>query len=134
MTVVLDASAVLALLYREPGHEIVAELLDGAKISAVNWSEVLTKLTQRGITGRAPAEALLALGVDVVPFTEADAQRAAELWPIGRADGLSLGDRACLAVAQDVRDGTGVTAVTAVTADKIWAKLSIPNVMVQLIH
>jgi ribonuclease VapC len=128
VTVVLDASAVLALLYREPGHEIVAELLDGAVISAVNWSEVLTKLTQRGLTDRAPAEALLALGVDVLPFNEGDAQRAANLWPIGRAAGLSLGDRACLALAQDELGRT------AVTADKIWAKLSIPNVTVQLIR
>ena len=128
MTVVLDASAVLAVLYREPGHEIVADLLDGAVISAVNWSEVLTKLTQRGLTDRALPEALLALGVDVLPFDEGDAERAADLWPIGRPAGLSLGDRACLAAAQHELGGT------AVTADKIWATLDIPNVTVQLIR
>jgi ribonuclease VapC len=128
VTVVLDASALLALLYREPGHEIVAGLLDGAVISAVNWSETLTKLTQRGVTNHAPAEALLALGVDVLPFDESDAKRAAQLWPAGRAHRLSLGDRACLAVTQGQPDGT------AVTADKVWAKLKIHDATIRLIR
>ena len=127
MTVVLDASAVLALLYREPGSEVVGPLLDGAVISAVNWSEVLTKLTQRGVD-LALAEAVYTLGVDIVPFNRADAERAAALWPAGRARGLSLGNRACLAVAQAELGGT------AVTADKVWTKLDIPDVTVQLIR
>lgn len=50
MIAVLDASAVLTLLYREDGPEAVAELVDGALISAVNWSEVAQKLAQRGVT------------------------------------------------------------------------------------
>jgi len=127
VTVVLDASAVLALLYREPGSEVVGPLLDGAVISAVNWSEVLTKLTQRGVD-LALAEAVYTLGVDIVPFNRADAERAAALWPAGRARGLSLGNRACLAVAQAELGGT------AVTADKVWTKLDIPDVTVQLIR
>lgn len=128
MTAVLDASAVLALLYREPGHDTVAELLDGAVISTVNWSEVLAKLTQHGVTDHAPAHALLALGAQVLPFGQVDAERAAQLWPVGRACGLSLGDRACLAVAQAQVDGT------AVTADRVWAELAIPDATVQLIR
>jgi PIN domain nuclease of toxin-antitoxin system len=128
MTVVLDASAVLALLYREPGHDTVARLLDGAVISSVNWSETLASLTRRGLVDHMPVQALLALGVQVLPFGQIDAERAARLWPVGRAGGLSLGDRACLAVAQAHAGGT------AVTADKAWAELDIPDVTVQLIR
>jgi PIN domain nuclease of toxin-antitoxin system len=128
VTYVLDASALLALLYREPGHDRVADLLDGAVISSVNWSETLAKLAQRGLVDRAAVEALLALGVEVVPFGRTDAERAARLWPAGRACGLSLGDRACLAVAQARSEGI------AVTADKVWADLDIPDVTVELIR
>ena len=116
MTAVLDASAVLTLLYREPGHELVAELLDGAVISAVNWSEVVQKLAQRGVPDPAAVTAgLLALGADVLSFGRDDAEAAAALWPAGRARGLSLGDRACLAVAKAVPSGF------AVTADGAWS-------------
>jgi ribonuclease VapC len=116
VTAVLDASAVLTLLYREPGHEVVADLLDGAVISAVNWSEVLQKLAQRGLPDPAAVTAgLLAVGVDVVSFGRADAETAAALWPAGRAVGLSLGDRACLAVAKATPNAF------AVTADQAWA-------------
>lgn len=66
---VLDSSAVLTLLYREPGHEIVADLLEGALISAVNWSEIVQKLAQRGVLDSSGVGAgWLALGVKVVPF------------------------------------------------------------------
>lgn len=120
MTAVLDASAVLTLLYREPGHEVVAELVDGAVISAVNWSEVVQKLAQRGMPDPgAVAAGLLALGADVVAFARGDAETAAELWPAGRARGLSLGDRACLAVAKAVPAGI------AVTADTAWADVQV---------
>ena len=114
MTAVLDASAVLTLLYREPGHELAAELLDGAAISAVNWSEVVQKLTQRGVPDPAAVTAgLLALGADVLAFGRAAAEAAAALSPAGRAHGLSLGDRACLAAAMAVPTGFAVTADTA---------------------
>lgn len=119
MTAVLDASAVLTLLYREPGHEVVAGLVDGAVISAVNWSEVVQKLAQRGMPDPgAVAAGLLALGAEVVAFGRADAETAAGLWPAGRARGLSLGDRACLAVARVVSAGF------AVTADSAWADVA----------
>ncbi|MGI8678788.1 MAG: type II toxin-antitoxin system VapC family toxin [Jatrophihabitans sp.] len=118
MTAVLDASAVLTLLYREPGHDVVAELVDGAVISAVNWSEVVQKLAQRGVPDPGAVVAgLLALGAEVMAFGRGDAETAAGLWPAGRACGLSLGDRACLAVA------TAVPAGVAVTADTAWANV-----------
>jgi PIN domain nuclease of toxin-antitoxin system len=100
VTAVLDASAVLALLYREPGHERIAEQLTGAVVSTVNWTEIIQKLAQRGHPAPvAAADAVRSLGVHVLPFTADDAARAALLWPSTRSIGLSLGNRACLAVA-----------------------------------
>ena len=131
MTAVLDASAVLALLYREPGHEKVAELLAGeveVVASTVNWSEVVAKLAQRGHPHPVAAmDGLRALGVQVLPFSLAEAVRAGLLWSGTRGAGLSLGDRACLAVTHAVPEGV------AVTADQVWADLDI-DVPVQLIR
>jgi PIN domain nuclease of toxin-antitoxin system len=110
--VVLDASAVLALLLREPGAAEVEEVLVDSAMSAVNWSEAVQVLAGRGVP--AP-EALFVLGLRIEPFTLADAGTAAALWTRGRALGLSLGDRACLALADRLD-------AEAWTADRIWAK------------
>lgn len=126
MTAVLETSAVLALLRREPGHEVVADLLDGAVISAVNWSEIVQKGIARGWPLTA-VEALRSAGVRVVPFTAEHAVRAAELWSATRTAGLSLADRACLAVTATTADGE------AVTADRAWAELDV-DIPVQLIR
>jgi ribonuclease VapC len=130
VTAVLDASAALALLRSEPGHEVVAERLQMRNVlmSAINYSEVVQKLGQLGSTTAAEdAGALVTLGLIVVPFDADAAVRAAELWPVTRRAGLSLGDRACLALAAGVPDGV------AVTADKAWNTLDL-NVQVQLIR
>lgn len=111
MTTVLDASAVLALLFREKGAAEVEDVLADSAMSAVNWSEVVQKLAVRDVP--AP-DALFVLGLRVEPFTPADAGTAATLWTRGRALGLSLGDRACLALA--TRLGS-----EAWTADRVWA-------------
>jgi ribonuclease VapC len=117
---VLDASAVLALLFREPGHDQVAELLDQAAISTVNWAEVVRKLNQRGHPAPITAtEGLRSLGVAVLPFTVDDANRAALLWHATRQAGLSLGDRSCLAVTAGIAEGV------AVTADRAWTTLGL---------
>jgi ribonuclease VapC len=127
VTVVLDASALLALLYREPGAEAVEEVLDGAAVSAVNWSEVLQKLSRRGLDPASPVVAALQkLGLRVEPFTGADAQRAAELWEAGREIGLSVGDRACLALAHRL-------GAEALTADRVWEKADC-GVVVRLVR
>jgi ribonuclease VapC len=125
VTVVLDASALLAVLYGEKGADVVEELLDDGRVSAVNWSEVLQKLAQKG-ADPADANALLLLGVEIEPFTAVDAVQAAELHAVTREFGLSLADRACLALA--CRLG-----VTAVTADRAWAKAEF-DVPVQLVR
>lgn len=111
MTAVLDASAVLALLFREKGATEVEEVLADSAMSAVNWSEVVQKLAVRDVP--AP-EALLVLGLRIEPFTLADAGTTAALWTRGRTLRLSLADRACLALADRFN-------AEAWTADRAWA-------------
>ncbi len=126
--VVLDASAVLALVYREPGHDQVLDRLPGAVISSVNWAEIVAKLAQRQHPDpAAAAEAVRALGIEVIAFSTAHAVRAGLLWSSTRAAGLSLGDRACLALAAATPD-----AVT-LTSDRAWVNLAI-DTTIQLIR
>lgn len=119
MTPVLDASALLAYLRDEPGADVVAETIaDGASMSAVNLAEVLSRSADRG-ADPAKLAATLAEGgllngaIAVEPFTTADAIDAARLRPLTRDAGLSLGDRACLALARRLGN-------PAVTADTAW--------------
>ncbi|MDV3000932.1 MAG: hypothetical protein N5P05_002538 [Chroococcopsis gigantea SAG 12.99] len=115
---VLDASAILAFLNSEAGSERVAEILDHAVISAVNWSEVITKLLETGIP---EAEIKLVqnyLGCEIISFGESEAMETARLRSLTRHLGLSLGDRACIALASQLGR-------TAVTADKAWGLLTI---------
>jgi PIN domain nuclease of toxin-antitoxin system len=115
-TVVLDASAVLAAYFDEPGAEIVRPTLLGALLSAVNYSEVIGKCLDRGDTLAVTLRKLAATGVTVAAYDARLAQRAGELRPLGRRWGLSLGDRACLALAE--REGVPV-----LTADRSWKAL-----------
>jgi ribonuclease VapC len=115
---VLDASALLALLHVEPGAAVVERAVDGAAISTVNWSEVCQRSVARGIdTGGLRAD-VEGLGVEIEPFTAGDAEHAADMWPVTRQLGLSLGDRACLALAS--RLGR-----PALTADRSWIGLEL---------
>lgn len=124
---VLDASAVLAFLKREPGADVVAALLARSLIGTVNLSEVAARLDEEG----APAERLMrafvaASGVAVVAFDEDLSYRTGALRGATKPYGLSLGDHACLALA-------GRETVPAVTAERVWASLSI-GVSVRLIR
>jgi ribonuclease VapC len=98
--VVLDASALLALLQDEPGGETVAESIPGAVISTVNLSEVVSKLMEKGVPEQAVRSALKELELEIHPFSEDLAYRTGILRPSTRSLGLSLGDRACLALSQ----------------------------------
>lgn len=118
MTLVLDASALLAWLHREPGGELVGTVLDGASISAVNWSEVIQKSLQKGVEVQGMLDEVTDLGLTVEPFTAAQAEQAARLWAQTRGSGLSLGDRACLALAMD-------RSAPVLTADRDWASLAL---------
>lgn len=114
----LDASALLALLQAEPGADAVGELMPSAAISAVNWCEVFGKLRAVGIDGDALVAGVAETGLEIVAFAADDARLAGELYRSTRDAGLSLADRACLALAT-VRD------VPAVTADRTWADLDV---------
>ncbi len=115
---VLDASAVLAAFFDEPGAEMVAERMNGALISAVNYSEVVAKLVDRGTPREQILEIMAQLDVDVVPVDRAQATTAGLLRAETRSAGLSLGDRACLALAQ-ARDAV------ALTTDRAWSELEL---------
>jgi ribonuclease VapC len=115
---VLDASALLALLHPEPGAEAVEEAVDEAAMSTVNWSEVQQRWVARGVDARGLRTDVEALGLELVPFTADDAEFAAELWPRTRRLGLSLGDRACLALAHRL-------GLPALTADRSWLRVKL---------
>lgn len=115
---VLDASALLALLNAEKGAEIAQDFLPDAVISAVNLAEVVSRLTAIGMPEMDIRDTLTLLGLEVIPFNEEQAYQAGLLYPFGREYGLSLGDRACLALARS-------TAATAVTADRAWVELNL---------
>ena len=115
---VLDSSAVLALLLNEPGGAFVLASIAGAAISTLNYCEVVTKMIDLGIEADRAAARVAAFALDVVPFDEAQARRAAILRATTKRAGLSLGDRACVALAM-ARDAP------VMTADKVWASLSL---------
>ena len=111
-----DASALLVLLNREPGTEQVAEAMPGAIISAINLAEVIGKLTESGMPQETMREALAVLSLEVVPFDEGDAHAAGLLRAPTRRAGLSLGDRACLALAAKLD-------LPAPTTDRAWKRV-----------
>ncbi|MBC8267347.1 MAG: type II toxin-antitoxin system VapC family toxin [Rhodospirillaceae bacterium] len=124
--VVLDASAILALLHRETGADIVAENLAGAIISAVNVAEAGSRLIDNGMSDTDVRSVLAALALDVAVFDAEMAFQSASLRTGTRDKGLSLGDRACLALAVTENLPT-------LTADRVWAELDV-GVEVRLIR
>lgn len=116
--VVLDASALLAFVNNEPGADKVAAVLGEAMISAVNFAEAATKLTLRGGSADRVLGELRQAELEVVEFDRALALSTGALAAATRHGGLSLGDRACLALAR--RENAA-----ALTADHAWRKLSL---------
>lgn len=115
---VLDASAILTLLLDEPGADDVARAIArGAAASTVNVSEVADVLVRNEMEPE-PVIARLCDQLLVEPFTYDDALEAAVLSPLTRRQGLSLGDRACLALARRLK-------ATALTADRQWSQLKL---------
>ena len=97
-SVVLDASALMAFLHSEPGGDMVWQALSDALISAVNYSEILKKAVERGKQVDAVAATIRRLSLVIVPFDEAHAAAAAELYPQAKPHGMSFADRACLSL------------------------------------
>lgn len=114
----LDASAVLALLLQEPGAERVERVWDEACISTVNLAEVLLWFERRREGALPIAARLVRAPVHIISFSVEQAALAAQLVVAVPPPGLSLGDRACLALARE-------RGITAMTADRAWRDLDL---------
>lgn len=115
--VVLDASALLALLHDEPGAAKVADVLAGGRICAVNLAEVVSHFIHLGMPPQEVDAMLHPLPIDVIAADDGLARIAGRLRGVTASAGLSLGDRFCLALAE--RDG-----LPALTADKQWRTIA----------
>jgi ribonuclease VapC len=116
MSIVFDASALLALLHTEPGHEVIEKHLPNAIMSAVNFAEVMTVLVSLGVPHAEAVNLSSELITEIIPFDTTQAAISAELRQMTKPFGLSLGDRACLALAQQKQ-------LPVITSDKIWGNL-----------
>lgn len=112
---VLDSSAVLALLNSEPGAEAVSAALEDAVLCTVNYAEVISKLVDRGATLESAKLALAIIDIRIADFDKELAERTGAMRASTRRLGLSLGDRACIALAE--RDNALV-----LTSDQRWAE------------
>ncbi len=124
--IVLDSSAVLAHLRGEPGADLVQPKLQTGLVCAVNLAEIAGRLVDWGQSEDEVVMTLGLLALTVRPFDQGLAFRTGALRSRTRSLGLSLGDRACLATAEQER-------LPVMTADRAWAKLDIA-VNVQLIR
>ena len=115
--IVLDASALLAVVNQEPGWQAVVAYR-APMISAVNLAEVYAKLEERGSPSSHARSNLAASGVEVITFDETQAYLSGQLRMSTRRAGLSFGDRACLAAAMS-RD------LPVLTGDRSWATLDV---------
>ena len=118
MSYVVDASAVLAFVNNEPGSEAVESVLDNAIISTVNLAEVGAKLVDKGMTVEEARQVRTSLGLQVRDFDESLTEESVRLRSVTKSKGLSLGDRACLALAV-------LEKAEVLTTDRIWAELDI---------
>jgi PIN domain nuclease of toxin-antitoxin system len=123
---VLDASAALAYLQQEKGQDVLEAALDEGPcwMTTVNACEVLSKLCENGMPPREAQAALSDLGLTEVSFDAELARLAAFLRVRTKPIGASLGDRACLALAERANQGQATAIVY--TAEKAWAKLKWP--------
>ena len=124
--IVLDASALLAFLFGENGAEVVATHIESCCLSSVNLAEVISRFVRDGHSPEAVYQQIAGSGIEIVPFLAEDAALAAGMLAHTQQFGLSLGDRACLALA--LRRN-----IPALTADQVWSKLTLP-VRIQVIR
>jgi ribonuclease VapC len=116
---VLDSSVILAVLQGEIPSSTIESLLEGAAMSAVNLCEIHSKLHDYGLRNSPRTDAILALLSGIHPFTSERARHAVSLRESTRAAGLSLGDRACIALAIELD-------ADVYTADHAWVKVNLP--------
>lgn len=118
MSIVFDSSALLAITFEEEGAEIAAQALNDGIISAVNASEVIARYVDLGASEEEALTSFRAFGLEIYPFDESLAIATGLMRSATRDAGLSLGDRACLALA--IRKQSSV-----LTADRAWATLDL---------
>ena len=116
--VVFDSSVLIAILRQEPGSEVGERSLNDALISTVNLAEVATYLARNSVPPETINQALAAFPIEVIPFDREQGLIAGCLYPACKSLGLSLGDRACLALAKS-------KSLPVLTADKAWLELEI---------
>jgi len=115
---VLDSSAVLAVFNDEAGGHRVIEWLEGGLLSSVNYAEVMTKLVEKGLSIDQARQSVADVGIEVIGYDIDLADRTGELRTATKRFGLSLADRACLALAE--RENALV-----LTADRQWSSLDL---------
>ena len=116
--IVFDSSVLIAILRQEPGSEVGEQSLNDALISTVNLAEVATYLARNSVPTETINDALATFPIEVVPFDREQGLIAGCLYPACKSLGLSLGDRACLALAKS-------KSLPVLTADKAWLELEI---------
>lgn len=126
MTYLLDASAVLALFFAEPGEAVVREVLDESAVSAVSALEILLALQKAGMSLATAREVLDSQRLPCLPFEGAAIANACLCAPVAGI-AISLGDRACLGTAM-------AHGLTAVTADRAWKDFETEQLRVRLIR
>jgi len=119
VSAVFDASALLAVMLGEPGSEIVLAEMRRGLVSTVNVVEVIQRMADHGIDSKETLKQLSRLEIEIVPFDLDQAAVVASLRPATRHKGVSLADRACLALATD-------RALPVFTTDRIWTELALP--------
>jgi len=125
-SIVLDSSAILTVLNREPGADVVVQELSEAVVSTVNVAEVATRLHDYGMPDDEVRSVIAHLDLDTVSYDGEQAYVSATLRAATRAVGLSLGDRACLGLAR-------IRSLPALTADTVWGGLDV-GVEIRLIR
>ncbi|TFF22902.1 PIN domain-containing protein [Jiella endophytica] len=116
--IVLDTSALLALIFNEPGSKTVEQSLSDARLSAVSLSEAISKLIDRGFTLDQARATITKLPLAIVAFDTELALIAASFRPATKRLGFSFADRACLALARH-------SGATALTADRAWGDVDL---------
>lgn len=123
----LDTSALIALLKKEPGYEKVEDVLAHSAISSVNLCELVSILARNSIPEDEIDNIVHDIVPEIIPFCDNVGIKAGKLTKFTNDYGLSLGDKACIATAMHYY-------MNVYTADKVWKELNIPNVKINLIR
>jgi len=117
--IVFDSSALIALFAKEKGFEVIKQHLKNAIISSVNIAEVYKYcIDVQNLTEDECNDIVNISGVKIIEFDQKQALTTAQIYPKTKKYGLSLGDRACIALAIEKE-------CSVLTCDKIWEKVHI---------